>query len=154
MGDLTDQQLRRYARQLVVPQIDIEGQLRLRDAHVLIVGAGGLGVPMAQYLAGAGVGRLRLVDDDRIALSNLPRQIAFSETDIGELKVEVLAQRIRAANDSVLVEPCPARFDQLTAEEFLCDIDLVLDAASTASAARWARQRRSLPKLIIRFKRS
>ena len=62
--------------QLVVPQIDIEEQLRLRDAHVLIVGAGGIGVPMAQYLAGAGWG-LRLVDDDRIALSNLPRQIAF-----------------------------------------------------------------------------
>ena len=134
MGDLTDQQLRRYARQLVVPQIDVEGQLRLRDAHVLIVGAGGLGVPMAQYLAGAGVGHIRIVDDDRIALSNLPRQIAFSQTDVGELKVEVLAKRIRSANEDVLVEPCSARFDQLTAEDLLCDIDLVLDATDSMQA--------------------
>ena len=151
MGELTDQQLRRYARQLIVPQIDMEGQLRLRDAHVLIVGAGGLGVPMAQYLAGAGVGRIRIVDDDRIALSNLPRQIAFSEKDIGELKVEVLAQRIRAANDSVLVEPCTARIDQLTAEELLCDIDLVLDATDSMQARLdidFATYSRRLPRIM------
>ena len=134
MGDLTDQQLRRYARQLVVPQIDVEGQLLLRDAHVLIVGAGGLGVPMAQYLAGAGVGHIRIVDDDRIVLSNLSRQIAFSERDIGELKVEVLAKRICAANDDISVEPCAARFNQLTAEELLRDIDLVLDGTDSMQA--------------------
>ena len=91
MAELTDKQLTRYARQLILPEVDLEGQQRLLASHVLIVGAGGLGGPVAQYLSGAGVGQLRLVDDDLVDLSNLPRQIAFTESDIGHAKVEVLA---------------------------------------------------------------
>ena len=97
MAELTDSQLQRYARQLIVPRVDLEGQQRLQTARVLIVGAGGLGVPMAQYLAGAGIGFIRIADDDRIELSNLPRQVAYTEADVGRLKVDVLAARLSYA---------------------------------------------------------
>ena len=89
MAALSDNELARYARQLILPQVDLAGQARLKESRVLIVGAGGLGTPASQYLAGAGVGSIRLVDDDHIALSNLPRQLAFAEDDIGQLKVEI-----------------------------------------------------------------
>ena len=98
MAALSDNELARYARQLILPEVDLAGQARLKESRVLIVGAGGLGTPASQYLAGAGVGSIRLVDDDQIALSNLPRQLAFAEDDLGHLKVEVLARRLREAN--------------------------------------------------------
>ena len=78
MAELTDRQLNQYARQLILPQVDLEGQLSLQSARTLIVGAGGLGVPLAQYLAAAGLGYLRLVDDDTIERRNLPRQVSFA----------------------------------------------------------------------------
>ena len=92
MAGLSDNELKRYARQLILPQVDLEGQARLKQSRVLIVGAGGLGTPSAQYLAGAGVGTIRIVDDDRIELSNLPRQLAFTEQEVGQFKADVLAQ--------------------------------------------------------------
>jgi molybdopterin/thiamine biosynthesis adenylyltransferase len=85
-----------------LPDVDLEGQQRLLSSGVLIVGAGGLGCPVAQYLSGAGVGRLRLADDDQVDFSNLPRQVAFDESDIGQSKVEALAKRLARANSDTV----------------------------------------------------
>ena len=95
---MNDDQLLRYSRQIMLPQVDIEGQERLLDSHVLIVGMGGLGCPAAMYLAAAGVGKLTLVDPDVIDLTNLQRQVAFSTDDIGQFKVDAAAARISAIN--------------------------------------------------------
>ena len=134
MAALSDNELARYARQLILPEVDLAGQARLKESRVLIVGAGGLGTPAAQYLAGAGVGSIRLVDDDHIALSNLPRQLAYAEGDIGELKVEVLARRLREANGEIAVDAHCARFSSDTALQLLEGVDIVLDATDSLQA--------------------
>jgi molybdopterin/thiamine biosynthesis adenylyltransferase len=134
MVELTDQQLSRYARQLILPEIDLKGQQRLLESSVLIVGAGGLGCPLAQYLCGAGVGRIRLADDDRIELSNLPRQVAFSEMDIGRFKVEVLAEQLSRANGDSEINPRTEKFNSETAAEMLAGVDLVIDATDSLQA--------------------
>ena len=134
MAELTDSQLQRYARQLIVPQIDLEGQQRLKAARVLIVGAGGLGVPMAQYLAGAGVGFIRIADDDQIELSNLPRQVAYTEADVGRAKVDVLSARLKAGNTEITVDACAERFDASSAFQLLDTVSLVLDATDSLQA--------------------
>lgn len=134
MVELTDQQLSRYARQLILPEIDLQGQQRLLDSSILIVGAGGLGGPLAQYLCGAGVGRIRLADDDRIELSNLPRQVAFSEIDIGRFKVEVLAEQLSRANGDSEINPRTEKFNCETAAEMLGGVDLVIDATDSLQA--------------------
>ncbi len=134
MDTLSDNELARYARQLILPEVDLAGQARLRQSRVLIVGAGGLGTPAAQYLAGAGVGSIRLVDDDHIALSNLPRQLAYAEGNIGELKVEVLARRLREANGEIAVDAHCARFSIDTAPQLLDGVDIVLDATDSLQA--------------------
>jgi len=134
MAALSDSELARYARQLILPEVDLEGQARLKESRVLIVGAGGLGTPAAQYLAGAGVGSIRLVDDDRIALSNLPRQLAYTEDDLGQLKVEVLAGRLRDANGDITVDAQCKRFNDDTAPQLLDGVDIVLDATDSLQA--------------------
>lgn len=95
---MNDDQLLRYSRQILLPQVDIVGQQKLLDSHVLIIGLGGLGSPVAMYLAAAGVGYLTLVDDDQVEMSNLQRQIIHNEESIGQLKVESAAERINALN--------------------------------------------------------
>jgi molybdopterin/thiamine biosynthesis adenylyltransferase len=134
MAALSDSELERYARQLILPEVDLEGQARLKESRVLIVGAGGLGTPAAQYLAGAGVGSIRLVDDDRIALSNLPRQLAYTEDDLGQLKVEVLSGRLGDANGEITVDAQCKRFDGDTASQLLDGVDIVLDATDSLQA--------------------
>lgn len=134
MAALSDTELARYARQLILPEVDLEGQARLKKSRVLIIGAGGLGTPAAQYLAGAGVGSIRLADDDRIALSNLPRQLAYTEDDLGQLKVEVLARRLRGANGEIAVDARRARFSGDTAPALLEGVDIVLDATDSLQA--------------------
>ena len=94
MDTLTDNQLARYARQLLLPQVDLDGQMKLQRSCVLVVGAGGLGCPVTQYLAGAGVGHIRVVDPDQVELSNLPRQVVYTEADIGVPKVNALTSRL------------------------------------------------------------
>ena len=133
---LSDDQLKRYARQLILPQIDLSGQEQLAQCRVLIVGAGGLGCPTAQYLAGAGIGSLRLVDPDVIELSNLHRQLAFTEHDIGKGKAAALASRISAGNREIDVESVTALFEPDSAEELLRGVDLVLDASDSVQARR------------------
>src|ERR1700733_5611025 len=96
--NLSDEELERYARHLVLRQVGGPGQAKIRSSKVLIVGAGGLGSPMAFYLAAAGVGTLGLVDDDRVSLSNLQRQILYDTGTVGEMKTESAAQAIARLN--------------------------------------------------------
>lgn len=107
----SDAEVDRYARHLVLREIGGPGQQKLKAARVLIVGAGGLGAPVALYLAAAGVGTLRVVDPDVVDLSNLQRQVLFSDADIGRPKVEAAADRLAALNPHVAVEPVHAAFD-------------------------------------------
>src|SRR5262245_17148427 len=100
---LAPSQFERYRRHLSLPEFGAEAQRKLLDSRVLLIGAGGLGCPLAQYLAAAGVGTLGLIDPDRVDLSNLQRQILYATSDVGRPKVEVAAERIRAQNPDVRV---------------------------------------------------
>lgn len=108
---LTDDELLRYSRQLLLPSFDVAGQLALKSARALVVGAGGLGCPVALYLAGAGVGELVVVDDDAVETANLQRQIAFEESDLARRKAEALAERLRRINSAVTVTAVARRLE-------------------------------------------
>lgn len=123
---LSDDQLSRYARQILLPEVGEAGQERLRAARVLVVGAGGLGVPVASYLAAAGIGTVGLADGDTIARSNLPRQIAYAEIDIGASKTARLAQRLRANNPETQVIEHP-RLEAGNIDAVVGAYDLVAD---------------------------
>jgi rhodanese-related sulfurtransferase len=109
----------RYARQLALPEVGVEGQRKLRAGRVLLVGAGGLGSPAALYLAAAGVGHLTLVDDDRVERSNLQRQILHADADAGRLKVDSGTDALRGLNPGVEVAGIGARVDASNARELL-----------------------------------
>lgn len=108
---MNDQQLLRYSRQILLPQIDVAGQEKLLDAQVLIIGAGGLGSPAAMYLAAAGVGRIALSDHDAVDLSNLQRQILHGTPDIGRPKAESAQDALRRLNPDVAVLPIPRKLE-------------------------------------------
>ena len=127
LAALSAAETRRYGRHLTLPEIGLEGQLALRRARVLIVGAGGLGSPIALYLAAAGVGKIVLVDFDRVEESNLQRQILYGQSDLGRLKVEVAAERLRETNPWIEIDPRPVRFSVENARELVDAVDLVLD---------------------------
>ena len=127
--DFTDPQIDRYARHLVLPEIGEAGQQRLLDASVLVVGAGGLGAPLLTYLAAAGVGRLGVVDDDRVDLSNLQRQVIHATDDVGRPKVESAAERLRALNPEVRVEAHDRRVTRAGLVELVQQYDLVADGS-------------------------
>ena len=124
---LSDAELDRYARQIVLPAFGGAGQARLKSAHVAIVGAGGIGCPAITYLAAAGVGRLTIVDHDRIELSNLQRQPLFTDADIGALKAEVAADAARRINPHVEAVAMAERLDAGNAEALLAGAGLILD---------------------------
>jgi len=126
---MNDDELLRYSRQILLPEIGIEGQQRLRDAHALIIGLGGLGSPVALYLAAAGVGRLTLVDDDRVDLSNLQRQIVHDTGSIGQTKVASAAARLARINPDCQVTTLPQRLDEAALERQIAAADLVLDCS-------------------------
>lgn len=123
----SDDEVRRYARQLVLSEIGGPGQQRLKVARVLIVGCGGVGGPAAMYLAAAGVGRITLVDPDRVALSNLHRQIQFVTEEIGHEKTEATAAALLAINPTVQVFQVFAALDAENAPELIAQNDLVID---------------------------
>ncbi len=127
----------RYARTLSLPQIGEEGQAVLSRSKVLIVGAGGLGSPLALYLAAAGVGTLGVVDADRVALSNLNRQILFETGDIGRAKVESAVDTLHHLNPEVTVVPHALRLDAQNAAELVGDYDIVADGSDNI-ATRYA----------------
>lgn len=126
---LSDGELLRYSRQILLAQVDIAGQLRLKDARVLIVGLGGLGSPVALYLAAAGVGELHLADFDQVDLSNLQRQVLHDESRIGQGKVDSALQRLAALNPEVRLVPLREALDADSLEARVALVDLVLDCS-------------------------
>jgi molybdopterin/thiamine biosynthesis adenylyltransferase len=124
---LSDDQLDRYARHIVLKEVGGAGQMRLLSATVALIGVGGIGCPAAQALAAAGVGRLVLIDDDRVALSNLQRQTLFTTGDIGRPKVDAAAEAIARLNPDVDVVRRAVRIDAANAAELLAGTDVVLD---------------------------
>jgi len=124
---LRPDQLERYKRHLTLPEIGIRGQRALLDARVLLIGAGGLGCPLAQYLAAAGVGTLGLVDFDVVDASNLQRQVLYGTADVGRPKVEVARERIRALNPDVRVEAHAVHLTSANAMGVLAGYDVVVD---------------------------
>jgi sulfur-carrier protein adenylyltransferase/sulfurtransferase len=126
-GALSSEEMARYARHLVVADVGISGQRRLRDASVLMIGTGGLGSPAALYLAAAGVGRLGLVDFDVVDHSNLQRQIIHSTPDVGRLKLDSARDSLAALNPNVTVETHAEAFDVDNAMRLVSDYDLILD---------------------------
>jgi adenylyltransferase/sulfurtransferase len=126
---MNDHQLYRYSRQIMLPQIDIAGQEKLLNAKVLIVGAGGLGSPVAMYLAAAGVGNLVIYDDDSVDLSNLQRQIIHHTADIGVAKVISSANTLKSLNPDVNVRAVKAKLAGETLENEVKNADVVLDCS-------------------------
>lgn len=140
---LTDSELSRYARQILLPGFDIAGQERLKSARVLVLGLGGLGSPAALYLAGAGIGRLVLADGDVVESSNLQRQFCHTEADCGGNKAESAAAAIKALNSTVAIETIPRHLDEAALDSLLPGLDLVLDCTDNYPA-RYALNRASL----------
>lgn len=117
----------RYDRQTILPEIGEEGQKKLLDAKVLIVGVGGLGSPIALYLAGAGVGCIGLVDDDVVSISNLQRQVLYSEKELGKSKAVCAAERLSALNSEIKIQPYSTRLTEDNARDIIREYDMVVD---------------------------
>jgi len=126
---LNDEELERYARHIVLREVGGSGQAKIRAARVLMIGAGGLGSPLALYLAAAGVGTLGLVDDDAVSLSNLQRQILFRTEDVGQGKTEAAARTLAALNPGVKIEPHAVRLTTENATALIGAYDLVADGS-------------------------
>ncbi len=127
MSSLTSEQIERYARHIMLPEVGGAGQAQLLASKVLVVGAGGLGSPLLLYLAAAGVGTIGIVDDDVVSLSNLQRQIAHKTRDIGRLKTDSAAESVAHINPDVKVARHPVRLDIGNVRELIKDYDLVAD---------------------------
>jgi len=126
---LTRAELERYRRHLVVPEIGLKGQAKLKRARVLMVGAGGLGAPAGLYLAAAGIGRISIVDDDRVDITNLQRQVIFTIDDVGRNKAEAASERLRALNPHASVVAHPVRLRHDNAASLIGDDDIVVDGS-------------------------
>ncbi len=126
---LNDDEIERYARHLVLPEIGGPGQARLKNSRVLVIGAGGLGAPLIQYLAAAGIGMLGIVDNDHVSLSNLQRQTIFSGEDIGANKAVAAAAFVKRLNPHVTVEEHVTRIDPHNARAMIAFYDVVADGS-------------------------
>jgi adenylyltransferase/sulfurtransferase len=126
---MNDQQLLRYSRQIMLPQIDIEGQQKLLAAKILIIGAGGLGSPVSMYLAAAGIGQITIYDDDEVDLSNLQRQVSHHTDDIGTDKVISTHKTLKKINPEVKVIPVKQRLEGKCLEKEVREADIVLDCS-------------------------
>lgn len=127
--NLSDTQLERYARHIVLKEIGGEGQRKLLDAEVVVVGAGGIGSPAIQYLAAAGVGRLRVIDYDVVTLDNLHRQILFGTADVGSLKIKVANSAVARLNPDVRLDGVAERLTEANVAKLLAGARLVLDGS-------------------------
>lgn len=129
MRDLNDSQLLRYSRHVLLPEVGVEGQRRLLDSTVLVVGLGGLGSPLAMYLAASGVGRLIIADDDCVEPSNLQRQIIHRDADVGRDKTASAKQALEALNPEVRIKTLRARLDADNLPEQVARADVVADGS-------------------------
>lgn len=121
--------MERYARQIMLPEVGVEGQKRLSEARVLIVGVGGLGSPIALYLAGAGVGTIGLVDDDVVSVSNLQRQVLYTEAEVGRSKALCARDRLLALNSQITVNAYAERLTSENASRLISEYDIVVDGS-------------------------
>jgi adenylyltransferase/sulfurtransferase len=133
-SELSSKELDRYSRQVMLEEIGYQGQLKLRNAKVCVVGVGGLGNPITSRLVAMGVGKIRIVDRDVIELSNLHRQTMFDEDDVGEIKVEVAARKLQKLNSDVIIEALPVSVNDYTAFEVIDGCDVVVDALDSVNA--------------------
>jgi len=133
-SDLSEKELDRYSRQVMLEQIGYDGQLKLKQAKVCVVGVGGLGNPITARLVAMGVGNLRIVDRDVIELSNLHRQTMFNEDDVGQVKVETAAKKLRKLNPDVVIEELPVSINDYTALDVVDGCDVVIDALDSVNA--------------------
>lgn len=129
MMTLSKEQIARYSRQLILPEVGVRGQHRLLESSVLVIGAGGLGSPASLYLAAAGVGHLGIVDCDAVSLSNLHRQILHQTSDLGRAKSESARNHLQALNPDISIEAIQTRVDESNIINLLNDYDLVLDGS-------------------------
>lgn len=129
LPDLSPDEVERYARHIVLRDIGGPGQRKLKGSKVCVVGAGGLGAPLLLYLAAAGVGQLTLIDDDKVSLSNLQRQILFGEADLGRLKTDAAADVLRRLNPHVRVIGRATRLNEQNVRELIGDSDVVADGS-------------------------
>src|SRR5271170_4061806 len=125
--DFSNDEIARYSRHLIMPEVTLEGQKRLKAASILCIGTGGLGSPIALYLGAAGVGRMGLVDGDTVDFSNLQRQILHGTKDVGRKKLNSARDRIREVNPNVQVDLHDALFTSENAEELVREYDIVID---------------------------
>jgi molybdopterin/thiamine biosynthesis adenylyltransferase len=155
--DFTEEEIQRYSRHILLPEIGGSGQAALRRARVLVIGAGGLGSPLALYLAAAGIGTIGLVDDDRVELSNLQRQIAHTASRLGEAKTASAAAGARAINPLCRVEEHPFRLGEREAAGLIQRYDLVCDGSDNFTtrylvADTCVREKRTLVSAaVLRF---
>jgi adenylyltransferase/sulfurtransferase len=133
-AELTSEELQRYSRQVMLEEIGFEGMEKLRGAKVCVVGAGGIGNPVLTQLVAMGVGKIRVVDRDVIEITNLHRQHLYTEDDIGRVKVEAAADRLRRLNPGVEIEPVPTSVTKFTAENIVEGFDTVIDALDSVDA--------------------
>ena len=134
VSDLSEKELDRYSRQVMLQEIGYQGQLKLKQARVCVVGVGGLGNPITTRLAAMGVGKIRIVDRDVIELSNLHRQTMFNEDDVGQVKVETAAKKLRKLNDDIIIEELPVSINDYTALDAVDGCDVVIDALDSVNA--------------------
>jgi len=134
VSDLSEKELDRYSRQIMLQEIGYQGQLKLKQAKVCVVGVGGLGNPIVTRLAAMGIGKIRIVDRDVIELSNLHRQTMFNEDDVGKVKVETAAKKLRKLNKDIIIEDLPVSINDYTAFDVVDGCDVVIDALDSVNA--------------------
>ena len=131
---MNDQQLERYSRHLLLPQLDYDGQQALLNSHVLILGLGGLGASASQYLAGSGIGRLTLLDPDTVELSNLHRQVVHNENTLGVNKAQSARQQLQALNSSIHIEAIDHLLDENALQALITSVDVVVDCTDNSQS--------------------
>jgi adenylyltransferase/sulfurtransferase len=131
---LSENQIHRYSRQLILKEIGVEGQEKLQKAKVLVIGAGGLGSPALYYLAAAGVGKIGIADFDTVGISNLQRQILYSTEDLQKKKVDIAKEKLEKLNPDLCIDKYPIRIDADNIEEIIDEYDVILDAVDNFTA--------------------
>lgn len=140
LSTLSDDEIARYARQLILPEIGDEGQETLKASKIGIIGAGGLGIPILMMAASAGFGEITIIDDDVVEFTNLNRQFMFQESDIGQPKAQRAVDVASAQNPHITINAQPSRFDEQTARHFCEMHDLIIDASDNPETRRLANQ--------------